>query len=78
MSLSEYQCTPVALKANCKMTILKNNVTFKILSTTPLSREWLTKKSAGQFDFGANVEFPKEEFAEWKEATTKKFVPRDN
>jgi hypothetical protein len=60
------------------MTILKTNVTFKVLSTTPLSKEWLVKKYGGQFVFGANVEFPKEEFADWKEATTKKFVPKDN
>lgn len=78
MTINEQQCSPMALKANCKMTILKSNVTFKILQTTPLSREWLEKKSAGQFNFGANVEFAKEEFAEWKEATTKKFVPKDN
>lgn len=60
------------------MTLLKTNVTFKVLSCTPLTKEWINKKSGGKFDFGANLEFPKEEFAEWKEATTKKFVPKDN
>jgi len=78
VTLNEQQCSPLSLKAGCKVTFVKTNVTLKIMSLTPLSREWLSKKSNGKFEFGNNLDFPKEEFAEWKETTTKKFVPKDN
>jgi hypothetical protein len=78
VTLNEQQCSPVALKAGCLLTLLKTNVTFKVLFCTPLSREYLIKQSAGKFDFGANIPMPKEEFSTWKEAATKKFVPKDN
>jgi len=76
--LNEQQCSPAALKAGCLLTIINTNVTFKILSCTPLTKDWLKQKTAGKFDFGNDIHFPKEEFQEWKEATTKKFVPKDN
>jgi len=39
VTLNEQQCSPVALKAGCLLTILKTNVTFKVLSCTPLTKE---------------------------------------
>jgi len=49
------------LKSGCLLTLLKTNVTFKILRLTVGSREWLQKHSRTPWDFGEDLEYPNEE-----------------
>jgi len=60
------------------LTLLDTSVTFKILRLTDGSREWLQKNSRTPWDFGENLEFPEEEYLQYRDKTTKKFIPKDN